>query len=231
MKRIMLLLILTIFCTFAFAQNKKGYWLVGTGIGSTGYSTGGSENTNSSSSSVFKTDNNSFYFSVNPYAGKYVSDNVVVGAGVTLAPYTSKTTASNYENKYSYFYIGIGPFARFYLNNTNPKGAPFVQINTGLNFYPGYKSTYTPTSGIGYTSKYDSYTSWNAGAQLGYEHFLNSVIGLFYTLGYSYYHTNSTYLTTYTNATTYSSTNKTHSSNINFEIGLNVHLPSLKGKK
>src|SRR5258708_23978173 len=158
MKRIFFPMIAMIICFQSFAQNKKGYCIVGTSIGSTGYSTGSSESSNSSSSTVTKTDNNSFYLSINPYMGKYVTDNIVVGAGLTLAPYSSKSTVTgSYESKFSYFLIQIGPFARFYFGDKNSKGSPFIQVNTGLNFYPGYKSTFAPSSRTVYTATYDKY--------------------------------------------------------------------------
>src|SRR5205814_2862535 len=116
MKRILFCMIAMILCSQLFAQNKKGNWIVGTGFGYVSYSTGGSESSNSFSSTVTKADNNSFYLSVNPYAGIYVTDNVVVGAGVTISPYSSKSTVTGvYEAKTSYLALSIGPFARFYL--------------------------------------------------------------------------------------------------------------------
>jgi hypothetical protein len=236
MKRILFFMIAMIICSQLFAQNKKGNWVAGTSFGSTGYSSGENESSNSTSTNVSKSESNSFYFSLNPYLGKYVTDNVVVGASVSLSPYSSKSdnsstgSSTTYEYKTSYFYVGVGPFARFYLMSKNPKGAPYIQVNTGLNFYPGYKSTYTPNTGTGYKVTYDKYTSWNAGAAVGYEHFLNAVIGFFYTLGYSYNHNNYEYTYDYVSGTDFTGKSESHSHNITFAVGLNIHLQSLKKK-
>jgi hypothetical protein len=221
-----------------FAQNKKGNMIVGTNFGIVQYSTGTTESSNSLSSNVSKNKGNSFYLSVNPNIGFYLNDKTVLGGGITLAPYTSKNdntstgTATTTTTKTTYFYVGIGPYLREYLGTNNDKGMPFVQLNAGINFYPGYKNTYSnSTNTFAYTYKYSGYTNWMLGAQVGYEHFLNNIIGLIYSIGYSYYNYNYDYNVDYTiGGTDYTGTSKGNTSYINVNIGLNVHLSSLKGK-
>ncbi|MGQ0738200.1 MAG: hypothetical protein ACT4OJ_03995 [Bacteroidota bacterium] len=219
------------------AQNKKGNWLVGAGIGSTGISFGESESGTVGGASVNKSKSNSFSIGVYPTLGYYVSDDIVVGSYVTLGYSTSNSDNSNTsssatsESKSHYAYFGLSPFARFYFGGNNSKGMPFAQLNAGITFYPGYKGEYKPSTGTGYTYEYKKYHPLNFGAQFGYEHFINSVIGLQYYIGYSY--SKSKYDTFYDYPSspdfTYFYEGSNH--NINFGAGLQIHLACDKKKK
>jgi hypothetical protein len=239
MKRIIFSMIVMIISLQVMGQNKKGNWLVGSSFGSIGFSSSEQEYSYSNTpGTVFKSEGNSFSLYINPYMGKYVSDKVVVGAGVTIGPYSSKNESSSTgssatsESKTTYVYVGIGPFARFYLNNNNPKGAPYIHVNAAINLYPGYKNEYTSSGGTAYTYTYDKYSSWNAGVAIGYEHFLNSVIGFYYALGYAYSSYNTTAMLDYTSGsgTDYTTDQDYNSHNINVNVGLAIHLASLKKK-
>jgi hypothetical protein len=234
----------TIMCSLALlslivmqAQNQKGNWLVGTSIGSTGYSFGKTESGQVGSTNLSLSDNNSFSFGVYPSVGRYISDNVVIGTYLSIGYYSSNYDNSNNYNtntsksKSSYLSLGVGPFGRFYFGGNKGKGMPFAEVNAGISFYPGYKGEYTPSTGTGYTYKYEKYSPWNAGAKFGYEHFINSVIGLQYYVGYTYnkYKYNTAY--DYATGTDPTYTYKSSSNNISFGAGLQIHLDCKKDKK
>ena len=147
--------------------------------------------------------------------------------------YDSSNTAytSTSESSYHQLYVSVGPFARFYFGNSNGKGMPFVYINTGTSFYPDHSSTYSNSSGTKYTYKYKKYSSWNAGAQIGYEPFLNSAIGLQYYLGYSFSHYQTTSEYDYPTGTDYTYDSKSNSNGISFGVILQIHLDWLNKKK
>lgn len=237
MKKVMIsALALTLVFT-ATAQNKKGNWLVGVGIGSTGVSFGESESGEVGGTTVFKSKSNNFNIGVFPNVGYYVSDNVVIGSYVTLGYSTSNSDNSNTsspgtsESKSHYSYFGLGPFGRFYFGGNKGKGMPFAQVNAGITFYPGYKGEYKPSTGTGYTYEYKKYHPLNFGAQIGYEHFVNSVIGIQYYAGYSYskYKYDTFYDYPSSPDVTYFYESSNH--NINFGVGLQIHLDCDKKKK
>jgi hypothetical protein len=219
------------------AQNKKGNWLVGTSIGSTGVSFGESESGLVGGTSVGKSKSNNFNISVYPTLGYYVSDDIIVGSYVTLGYSTSNSdnsstgSSATSENKSHYAYFGLSPFARFYFGDNKSKGMPFAQVNAGITFYPGYKGEYKPSTGTGYTYEYKKYHPLSFGAQFGYEHFINPVIGIQYYIGYSYskYKYDTFYDYPSTPDQTYFYESSSH--NINFGVGLQIHLDCDKKKK
>lgn len=224
------------------AQNKKGNLLVGVNLGGSGLSFGNTESSYSYiPSTVYKSKTNGFSFSINPNIGIYISDNVVVGGNITINPYSYKYDNSNTgssatsQSKYHAIYVGVGPYGRFYFGDNKGKGMPFVQVDAGIDFVPGYKYDYTTSTGTNnYTEKYKNYTSWNTGIQVGYEHFFNEIIGIQYSVGYSFSSYKYTSNVDYASAslTDYSSTYKNNSSNVDFNVGLAIHLAcNKKGKK
>jgi hypothetical protein len=236
MKQISFCILLLFISVTLFAQNKKGNLLVGVNFGSTGFSFGNSESSYSGTSTVFKSKSNSFSLYINPNIGFYLSDKTVFGGNITLGPssykydYNNTGTSVTSTSKTNSFYVGIGPFLREYLGDNKSKGAPFIQAMAGVYFYPGYKTTYSTSDNSSmYTAKYSSYSSWMGGLQIGYEYYFNDVIGIQYAVGYSYNYYKYTYNVDYTaGGTSYTSTYKITSNNINFGVGLNVHLKTLQ---
>ncbi|HKC36378.1 MAG TPA: outer membrane beta-barrel protein [Chitinophagaceae bacterium] len=236
MKKIISIIIALAMTSVLSAQNKKGNWLVGVNIGGGGASFGKSESSNSTNPTIFKSDNSNFNISIGPSVGYYISDNVVLGTYLGVGFSSSKNDNSNTatpatsESKYHSVYVSLYPYGRFYFGS-NSKGSPYAEVNAGVSFYPGYKGTYTPSTGSGYEYSYDKYTSWNAGFKIGYEHFINPVIGIQYYIGYNYSYYKYDLFYDYTSATDYTNTNKNTSSNINFGAGLAIHLACDKKKK
>jgi outer membrane protein W len=228
-KFVVLALVLATAC-FAFSQTKKGDWLVGTYLGSTGLSFSSSESGSSTSSEISKSDYHSFSISVGPTIGYFVADNLAVGTyfslGLSSSHYKNSYTDSSFtsESDYSSVYFSLGPFGRYYFGDNGGKGRPFVHVNVGINLYPKYSGTYTPISGTGYNYKYKTYSSWNAGLQVGYEHFLNSHIGLQYYIGYSFSYSKYSYEYVYTSGSNYVYNYKYNSHGITLGVGLQIHL-------
>jgi hypothetical protein len=229
---------LALFATLAIqAQNKKGNWLLGAGLGSTGFSFGKSESGMVGSTDIGKSDNNSFSISINPTAGYYLSDNVVIGTYFNLGYFSNKYENSNNNNtntsesKNSNASVGLGPFARFYFGGNGGKGMPFAEANVGISFYPGYKGEYIPNTGTGYTYTYNNYRPFNAGARIGYEHFLNSFVGLQYYVGYNHSSYDYEYTYDFPSSPDQTYTYKSSSNSITFGVGLQVHLDCKKKDK
>lgn len=220
--------------SLAFSQNKKGNWLFGTYIGGVSLGFGNSESNYPPSTALYKYKSSSFDIGVGPDIGYYLTDTLVLGAFLDLYFY-SATSDSSYTgstatgtDKYSYVGTNIGPFVRLYFGDNNGKGMPYVQFNAGIALYPLYSGTYTPSSGSAYTYKYDSYSSWNVGLQIGYEHYLNPFIGLQYYVGYSFSHYKYTTAYDYATGTDYTYTSSNGSHGIDFGVGLQIHLGGSK---
>ena len=240
MKKVMMsALALTLVIT-ATAQNKKGNWLVGASLGSGSFGFGKSESSYSLSPTVSKSDYNSFSLAIFPSIGKYITDKAVIGIEPSIGFYSSKsdgsssTSSATSTTKYSYPYFSIGPFGRFYFGKLNEKGMPFGQVNFGITFYPGLETTYTYSGPSPYTqkTKYENYVPWNVGARLGYEHFLNNVIGIQYYIGYSHNSYDYDYEVNYTSGggTDYTGHYESDAGSINFGAGLLIHLNCNKKK-
>jgi hypothetical protein len=140
--------------------------------------------------------------------------------------YTSTSESSSHQ-----LYFSLGPFVRYYFGNSGGKGMPFIYIYAGTSFYPDYTSTYSTNTGYSYTYKYKKYSTWNAGAQIGYEHFLNSAIGLQYYVGYSFSHYQQTSEYDYKTDTDYTYDSKSNNHGISFGVSLQIHLDWLNRKK
>jgi hypothetical protein len=140
--------------TSADVQNtsiRQGNWIIGGGIGSTGYN--------------FSTD--VFNFNIFPQAAYFVSDNVAVGALVTLG-------LSAYDGGTNFNY-GIAPLIRYYI----PEGARsdsrwFLQGTAGI------AGSHLKDNNA------DEPLSLVLGAAGGYTHFVATNVALESTLGYTY---------------------------------------------
>ena len=237
MKKFFFICLMLATACLAFPQNKKGNLLIGTYLGSGGLSFGNYESSSSSSTNISKQDSNSFSIGVGPSIGYFLTDNLVVGTSCSLSYYSGSSDNSNTaytstsESSYHQLYFSVGPFVRYYFGNSGGKGMPFIYIYAGTSFYPDYTSTYSTNTGYSYTYKYKKYSPWNAGAQIGYEHFLNSAIGLQYYVGYSFSHYQQTSEYDYKTDTDYTYDSKSNNHGISFGVSLQIHLDWLNRKK
>jgi len=237
MKKFFFICLILATACLAFPQNKKGNLLIGTYLGSGGLSFYNSENGSSSSTNISKSDSSGFSIGVGPSIGYFFTDNLVVGTSCSLyystSSYDSSNTAytSTSESSYDSLSFSVGPFVRYYIGKNNGKGMPYVQVYAGTSFYPNYKGTYSSSSGYEYTYTYKKYSTWNAGVQIGYEHFVNSTIGLQYYVGYSFNYYNSTTEYDYAAGTKSSYDSKSNNHGISFGVGLQIHLDWLNRNK
>jgi hypothetical protein len=221
------------------AQNKKGNWLAGVSIGSGGYTSSENEYSYSNSPILYTGDSKYFSIGISPEFGYYFTDRLVVGASIGLSYNNSESNSANSatvvtsSSESNSFYFSAGPFARLYVGKMNNKGMPYVQLNTGLAFYPSDNGeAYNSTDTYHYTYKTKNYFTWNAGPRIGYEHFFNESVGLHYYIGYSYSKSKYRYDYDFTQGgTDYSYDYETDSHNVNFGVGLQIHLDCSKKRK
>src|SRR5688572_24230363 len=121
MKKLLVMVMLLIVVSNAFAQNKKGNWLLGTALGSAGFSNSEVRNKLSTSVNTSISDGDNFAIQLYPNVGYYVTDHIVLGAlvGVSYVISKSKSWSSNSisysSSRSNYFNVSAGPFARFYI--------------------------------------------------------------------------------------------------------------------
>lgn len=221
------------------AQNKKGNYLVGVTLGSGGFSSSENDYMYSSTTVEYTGDSKSFSIGISPDIGKYLTDNFILGTYLSLSYYNGKshsgnsTTTTTSTSESNSLYFSMGPYARMYLGKSNSKGMPYVQLNTGLSFYPSDNGeAFNSTNTYHYTYKTKNYFVWNLGPRFGYEHFFNENLGLHYYIGYNY--TNGKYKYEYdysVGGTDYSYDYNYHTHNVTFGVGLQMHLDCSKKRK
>lgn len=218
----------------AFSQVEKGTKLVGVGLGSISYTNSDSKTTYSNTPTVYNSDGNSFSISINPNVAWFISERLAVGAGVSVSFYSSKSKSSNTgstttsESKYTQPSFYIGPLARYYFGGSS-KGMPFAQANFEFGIYGG-KSESKTSLGSSSETKTKPKGDWNAGAAVGYEHFINQNIGLYASVGFNYGKSKTSYEYRPSTGTGYDYTSEYSRFYIPVNVGLQVHIPG-KNKK
>lgn len=130
---------------------RAGNWMIGAGLGSTNYNF----------------DSETFNLSINPKAAYFISDNVAVGAGVTLG-----LTAYDGGTNFNY---GVAPLIRYYFpEGATPTSRWFAEGNVGI-----------AGSHIK-DSDEDEPVSLLIGISGGYTHFVTRSVAIEATLGYTY---------------------------------------------
>jgi outer membrane protein W len=147
MRKLLLTTVLFLTILGASAQTEKGTWMVGANVANLNYG-------------ITQKD---FSVSLNPQAGYFISNNVALGANLSLGIYAPDEG----DTQTSYF---IGPFVRGYFGGTE-KGKLFAQGNVGFG-------------GVSESGESNSLT--NLGAGLGYAYFITKNVGLETSLGYNY---------------------------------------------
>jgi hypothetical protein len=200
MKKICFLMIFasTLFVHRANAQFAKGTMMLGTTIGTTGYSSANSDY-GYDVGTLKNTGTNTFTFSVGPQVGVFLSPHLVLGATPAFSINTSKanSTTTNTNNTTSgsttnttTLTVTLGPFMRYYFNPSISNNWFYFQINgaagTGSGTTTG--TSYNTTTNSNSDGKVSNIFTWNAGASVGLTHFFYKRIGMDIALGYSYSH-------------------------------------------
>ena len=178
------------------AQFTKGTMMLGTTIGSAGYSSAGSDY-NYDAGELRNTKTNAFTFSVGPQIGFFLSPRLVAGATPSFNISTSHAT-SNINNTNNTFSntttntttttVSIGPFMRYYISNLKTNNWFYVQVNgaagTGTGTSDGSSNSSTSTGST--NGKVSDIFTWNAGGSIGLTHFFYKRIGMDVALGYNH---------------------------------------------
>ncbi|WP_374166842.1 hypothetical protein [Arcticibacter sp. MXS-1] len=129
----------------------RGNWMVGAGLGSSNYN--------------FESEN--FNLTLTPKAAYFVSDNIAVGAGITLG-------LDAYDGG-STFEYGVAPLIRYYFpEGATPTSRWFAEGNVGI------------AGSHMKDSDDDEPVSLLLGISGGYTHFITPSVALEATLGYNY---------------------------------------------
>jgi hypothetical protein len=204
------------------AQFAKGTIMLGTTIGSTGYSSANSDY--GYDVGTFKsTGTNTFTFSVGPQVGIFLSPHMVFGAAPAFNINTShvNSTTTNTNNtttgsttSTTTTTVSIGPFLRYYFAGISGNNWLYGQVNGAVGSGSGNSSgnSYTANATGNTNGKVSNILTWNAGASFGLTHFFYKRIGMDMALGYNYshvhnYETNNTYSTNKTSGNITATTN------------------------
>lgn len=220
--------------SFANAQISKGSKIIGTSFASAGFTSSDNETVYSNTPTIYKSEGNSFSFSINPYVGFFLADGFALGGSIGASFYSSKSTSSNSasttttESKYSNPGFSIGPFARYYFVK-GQKMSPYVELGGGIDFYPS-KSESISSTGSSSTTKTKNPLGWNAGPKLGFEYFISEYVGLNVSAGVNYGASSTTYEYRPSSGTGYDYTSDYNRLYVPINFGLQIHLPSKSGQ-
>jgi hypothetical protein len=219
--------LLTLASLSSRAQFIKGTMMLGTTVGSTGYSSATS-NYNYDAGELRTAGTNTFTFSVGPQVGVFLSPRLVVGAtpvfNISTSHATNDITNTNNTSSSSVtntttITVSIGPYVRYYFSSLSNNNWFYGQINgavgTGSGTTTGNSSSNTA---VGSTNgKVSNILTWNAGGSLGMTHFFYKRIGMDLALGYNYSHVHNYDLnnTNSTNKTTGKVTQTTNNYTLN----------------
>jgi outer membrane protein W len=227
MKHFISIILYLLLAQHMYPQTQKGHWLVGVNVGSGTVSHENAKITYSSSGNNTENDTKSFNLAAGPTALYFIKDNLAIGATIGIAYKVYKNEQNGVMNKSHLFPLSFNPEVRKYFGKPGAKGLPWVSVFGGINTIPGkgeYEQPYyylMTKSDVKYTGH-----GWNAGAGVGYSHFLNQHVAIQYFVNYQH-----SWLKTKANYKDFKSilTSKTNSNNFNFGVGLQIHL-SKKGK-
>lgn len=210
MKSIILLAVVSIALTSTVkAQTSKGNLFLGTGIGSTVFT---STTADYSYIDGGARKNSSHIYGINagPQVGVFVSNHLILGGTLGFNFTTNKTDGNTTETNQSTttlttnnYTVNLGPLMRYYIFNATPAKTLFylqaqATIGTGYGNSTGSGNANTTTT---YTSdnKINSIFSWTTGTSVGITHFIRKNIGLDFSIGYNHISNKSTYVNdTYT---------------------------------
>jgi Outer membrane protein beta-barrel domain len=198
MRTVYAIAMISLLSIHANAQFKKGTIMLGTTVGTTGYSSAGSDY-NYDAGELRSAGNNTFTFSIGPQVGVFLSPRLVLGA--TPAFTISSSHATNHiTNPNSTISattthtmtttVTLGPYVRYYFTSLTGDNWFYGQINASIGSGGGSTSgTSNTTTTTGNTSgTVSDILTWNAGASIGMTHFFYKRIGMDIAVGYNYSH-------------------------------------------
>lgn len=219
-----------------FSQTQKGNWMLGTSFGSAGFSSSNGKTTYSNTATEYNSKGRSLSISAYPFAMYFVNDNVAVGGsfGISFSgsknDYSNTASANISKNKSNYSGFSFGPVVRGYFGKAGSDGQPWIEGTAAISTSRSNSdntNTVLPNSSVSDSRS----NNWNAGANLGYSHFINSAIAVQYFIGYRHYHYSSDSDYKPNPGAAYSYETVSDNNNINFGVGLQVHLASQGVKK
>jgi|SRR5450631_1708681 len=225
------------------AQFSKGTLMLGTTIGTTGYSSASSDY-NYDAGELRNTGTNTFTFSVGPQIGVFLSPRLVVGATPAFSINTSHATndITNTNNTTSAATtntttttLSLGPYVRYYFTNLASNNWFYGQVNGAVGTGSGTTTgNTTSTNSLSSTDgKVSNIFTWNAGGSIGMTHFFYKRIGMDVAIGFNHSHvhnydTNNTNTTNKNNGNTTESTNNytlnTDTNGVTFGVGFHWFL-------
>lgn len=177
------------------AQFTKGTLMLGTTIGSAGY-TSASSDYNYDAGELRSVKTNTFTFSMGPQIAFFLSPRLIAGATPSFNISTSHATnnINNTNNSFSNSTtntttttVTIGPFMRYYFSNLKSNNWFYAQLNgavgTGSGTTDGSSTSSTSTGST--NGKVSDIFTWNAGGSIGLTHFFYKRIGMDVALGYN----------------------------------------------
>ncbi|GAB3743485.1 outer membrane beta-barrel protein [Spirosoma lituiforme] len=203
MKTRLILLLLTLAPSLiSQAQTQKGRWTIGAELGNLTYQ--------------HQDQFNSFKASLTPAAGYFITNGLVLGAGLPISGGTQKSEyVGYYFNKSSNFTIGLSPFARYYFGKTNLK--PYLGFAYSYSGITGkVESNDTAGMNTGETKGHSSMLM----PTLGLAYFVNSTIALALNLNYNVSHLEETTTNTQYAPGSYISDTRNLSLGIGFQLFL-----------
>ncbi|HXB43199.1 MAG TPA: hypothetical protein VNV85_04050 [Puia sp.] len=235
--------ILPMFSTLVFflssnAQFRKGTIMLGTAIGTTGYSSSNSDY-GYDGGSARSTATNTFTLSFGPQMGVFLTHHLVMGATPSLNLSTSHVSTTNTSgagaqtgstSTTTTTTVAIGPFIRDYFAKVGPNNWFYMQVNGSVASGSGSSSgnSYSVGSTATTNGKVSNILNWNAGGSVGLTHFFYERIGMDVALGYLYshahnYNVNNTYTTNKSTGIISQSTNNytlgTGTNGVTFGVG------------
>ena len=219
------------FSNQAKAQFKPGTVMLGTTVGSIGYSDANSDygyDIGGSRSTGTKT----FTFSMGPQVGVFVTPNLIFGgnlnysinhstANTTNTSATSALTGSKTTTTTNTF--SIGPLVRYYFAGLTGKNWFYGQVSGAVGTGTGTSSgsSYSTTTTTSTSGKVDGIFNWNAGASVGMTHFFYKRIGMDFAIGYNYSHAHSNNDNNTTTTKTTGGTTSAAANNYSLNTGTN----------
>jgi len=189
---------LAAFYSHAKAQFSKGTIMLGTTIGTTGYSSANSDYGYDAGNSRATT-THTFTVSAGPQMGIFLTPHLVFGVTPSVNFSTSHVNTTNVSSAgvptgsktiTNTTTVSVGPYLRDYFASVPGNNWFYLQVNGAVGSGSGSSSanSYTATSTANTNGKVSDILNWNVGGSIGLTHFFYKRVGIDIALGYLYSH-------------------------------------------